>query len=384
MQFTLLILINFLMSAAYQLVTPLFAAYLNSQGTALEMTGILTGTFFFASLAVRPFCGRWADGRHKKTLLVGAAVLMTGCAAGYAAGKTLPVLLASRLIHGAAFAVGSTVSLSLSAACIPNKRLGQGMGLFGLGQTAAVAAGPALGLLLQGRFGAAGAFWGAAVCLAFTTLLAAGVRVGPAQQKSRPTRPSRRLLLIAALFIVFGALNGMDAAYVWIYAQQKGMGNIGWYFLIITALLLVSRPLLGRLADRKGLSVALLPAFFCAGLFCLAMWRMNGPVWLALGGICKGLTLGASQPALQAACLRAAGREHPGNAAAAFYMGADLGQGMGPVAGALVARPWGYGTMYLALLLPLVLAALACGWMKKRGILPGLGAQTSGNTSSSA
>ena len=56
-----------------------------------------------------------------------------------ALGASLPVLMAIRVLHGVAFAVSGTLSMSFATSFVPDDRIGSAVGYLGLGQAIATA-----------------------------------------------------------------------------------------------------------------------------------------------------------------------------------------------------------------------------------------------------
>ena len=77
-----------------------------------------------------------------------------------------------------------------------------------------------------------------------------------------------------------------------------------------------------------------------------------GALWMvSLAAVLKAMGQGSGQPTLQAASLKLLPPEKSGVASSTFYIGGDVGQGLGPMlAGAMVgacgADSAGYGVMF--------------------------------------
>lgn len=364
MLFFLLIAYNFFVSSAYQLATALFVDHLQSHNFNIAVSALVTALFFFSSCIMRPASGRWAQCRAKP-LVLWPALGMALCALVYALSTNIWLLSLARVAHGAAFAVATTASMAMFSRRLPKDKMGLGMGVFGLGQTLAVGAGPALGLFLKNNWADAGAFWGAATMLALATIIAFFL---PADNsgglQDRPASINKRLYAIAGIFVAFGMLNGLDSALILPYARASQWGDIGWYFVAVAAVLAMARPFFGRLADKHGMLAAMAPAYVCAAAFCAVLIFAQGPWALVGAAVLKGVALGASQPVLQAACVNQSGADRGG--AAAFYMGADAGQGLGPLVGGIMVQglgfKWAYGVLAgpLAASLLLFISAKGC------------------------
>ena len=67
-------------------------------------------------------------------------------------------------------------------------------------------------------------------------------------------------------------------------------------------------------------------------------------------GILRAIGQGAAQPSLQAGCINRVGRDRSGVATSTYFLGGDVGQGIGPMIGGLilaqVAGNMGYQLMF--------------------------------------
>ena len=72
-------------------------------------------------------------------------------------------------------------------------------------------------------------------------------------------------------------------------------------------------------------------------------------------------------PVLQAKVLNTVSEERRGAAASTFYLGADLGQAIGPIAGGMLVQGIGYANMYMSFMIPLILILLLFMFVQVRG-----------------
>jgi MFS family permease len=95
---------------------------------------------------------------HGRMLLAGIT-LFTVASAACGMAPSLPILIASRVLHGVGGAVLMAVTAALVRETVPTERTGRAMGLLGTMSAFGTALGPSLGGALIGGFGWRAVFW---------------------------------------------------------------------------------------------------------------------------------------------------------------------------------------------------------------------------------
>ena len=72
----------------------------------------------------------------------------------------------------------------------------------------------------------------------------------------------------------------------------------------------------------------------------------EGIVIVLLSEIIRSIGQGTAMPALQTECIRTVGVEQSGVATSTYYLGGDVGQGIGPMIGGVVVGSMGYEGMF--------------------------------------
>lgn len=364
-------LINLFVSISFAMVSTTISRYVHGIGMSVAIAGAITGAFSIAAMVIRPFSGFMSDRFDHKRLLVFSTLVMVLCTFCYGFTRDGVALLALRVVHGMAFGVSSTVNMALIPGIVPEKRIGEAISYFGLGQSLAVAVGPSIGLGLANTGG-----------FTLTFFVSAAIALGGAvlamlldfqdEETNRLKRDNPRLtirlrdiiarecLLYAAIDVAIASTGGLESSFMGLYGVSIGMENIGWYFTISAVTLAVSRLLLGRIADRKGLNFVLYPGLAMIVTGFLLLWQQTAPWMIALAAIVKTLGVGIVRPALQAASVKAVPPERRGAAASTYYIGSDIGQGTAPVIGGRIVDMTGgnYGLMFGLYTLPLIAAGI--------------------------
>jgi MFS family permease len=150
-----------------------------------------------------------------------------------------------------------------------------------------------------------------------------------------------------------------------LYGRAEGVSNPGFFFTIYALVMLLSRPVSGRLSDRVGRIAVAGPGmvFIGAGLGLLAF---SGQWWsLALSAVILGVGLGAAMPALMALMIDLVEPAERGGAMSTFGIGMDVGIGIGSVVQGMVAEAYGFEAAF-GLTAVLTLLSVAAYWGAKR------------------
>ena len=153
--------------------------------------------------------------------------------------------------------------------------------------------------------------------------------------------------------MVLSGASGLASTYLALLGETRGIAGAGYYFTILAMIMLVLRPLSGRLSDRRGLALTLVPALACEVVGLALIAAAHSAAQISCAAIFLAVALGCGQPSLQAACIRKLGKARSSVATGTYYLGADVGQGFGPMPGispnpCRVCDFWPGGRAYLA------------------------------------
>ena len=375
-----------LVSMGFYMVMPLLAKYAIQHGASVPAAGVIVGMFSITALFVRPAAGIISDRFNKKTVFIAATATIGLSLTGYGLSPGIAPLVVFRLIHAVAFSVNSTVSLALAAQIVPKKRTGEGIGYFGIGHIIATAVGPAVGQYIGESFGLSASFLiaGAATLAASAMIFALPVNgqkapdPGEKQEKGIVGETDKRIriadliavqvLPLAFFGSVFSMFNGTVGSYLVLLGEERGIADISLYFTINAAALILVRFTAGRVYDRYGLSAVLIPSFILAAAAAAFIGFAQALPIILAAAVIKAFAQGSAQPSIQAECIRMLPNGRSGVATSTYYIGADIGQGLGPMLAGLIASLWGYEVMF-ASCAGVFLAALLfyCAGLYKQG-----------------
>lgn len=358
--FALLLLSQALYFVGVYLLLPTLPLYAVELGGAEASAGMVLGFFTFAAMVVRPVTGWALDTYGRRAILFGGLglSLLTILAHEWAAG--IGLLLALRLLHGVGFGFDTTAGGTLASDLAPAPRLGESMGYFTLAMGLPMAVAPAVGLALTHDGDFTYLFLLAAGLTGAALLTAGLIRVPRVERAgarlSVRTLVERSSLLPATGILLLTMTYAPILAFIALYGEERGIGNVGPFFAVFAVVLAVVRPLSGRLADRWGyLRTATLGlGFAAAGLVALAL--ADDLPTILTAGVLYGAGYGTSQPSLQALTVYGVAPARRGAAMAAFFFAYDLGIALGSIGGGFLAAWISLSGVYWAALAPAAVA----------------------------
>lgn len=359
--FIMITLANFFIFLGFQMLLPVLPVYATKLGGTDASAGLVVGVFTLSAVLMRPIAGRLLDQHGRRGVYLSGLVLFLISVIAYHWVPTVLLLLILRFIHGFGWGAASTASGTIATDIIPKSRLGEGMGFFGLTNSLSMALAPALGLSIMKWSGFDAVFIISATAVVIAILLAFPIKYHTPVSEASPQRSNffEKAALLPGVLILFVTMTyGSVVAFIALYADSRGVQNIGLFFTVYAIALMVSRPLFGRLADRKGYSAAIIPGMLGVLATMLILYFSASLSAFLAAAVIYGLGFGAVQPSLQAMAVRTVTPFRRGAANATFMVGFDLGIGLGSMIWGAVAELTGYQAIYLWAMVPAGIAIL--------------------------
>lgn len=323
--------------------------------------GLVVGLSSIAAVATRLLSARALDRRGRRPFALGGLALFAAATALLPLAASLAPLLALRAVQGVGWGFATTAIASLVADLAPASRRGEAIGIWGLAPTVAMALGPAAGGGLTRLGGAPAAFLGTALLF----LVAMGLMIPVAEP--RHAAPARRreifprgAILPCTVLFLSSLSYGAIIAFVPV-ELGSGPGRTGTYFTVYAVSILFVRPFTGRLSDRHGRRVVVVPGLLAGAAGVALTGFAHGAGGLAVAAALYGAGMsGLAFPALTAWTVDRSG-EARGAAMAAFYGSYDLAIALGAFAFGPVYERFGFAVVNLAGAAGIVAAALLAG-----------------------
>ena len=355
--FLLLIALSLTTSLGYSMISTLVSSYAVSFGAQISAAGVVAGIFSISALLCRPFGGFITDLMNKKWLCVLTTVSIALIMAAYSLCSNMWPLMAVRIFHGAVFGLNSTVNMALATEYIPEDRMGQGLGYYGLGQVLSQIIGPSIGSEIKNLFGYHTLF----VTVSVITFLASVLLIlafpydnaarKKTQEASRPRFTLNQLIAKECIFYaliagLFSMSNGIVNSFLVLLGEEKGIANISLFFFTNAVMLFLLRLAAGRVTDRIKLLPIVNLSLITGALSMILIGKAPVLTVILAAAAIKAFGNVGGQISLQSACVKKVDAARIGVATSTYFIGADIGQGFGPVWGGKIAQTFGYPAVF--------------------------------------
>ncbi|MBQ6367113.1 MAG: MFS transporter [Erysipelotrichaceae bacterium] len=321
-----------------------FASYMWNSKT---LGGLLTSFFNIGSIVMAFLSGPMIQKVGKKTSIVIFSLLYAAATVLFILMPTESVSMGARVLQGIAKGVITVACASVVAEVTPDEQMNQGMGIFGLGSTAAMAFGPMLALTLVGDNNNYPAmFTGCAAIAAFGALFALGIKYKPKAAKETSSAAAGKeykgvwkLIEKAALLpsinhTIFFASYACVLVFITVYAQEMlklSSSQISLFYTAAAITMLIVRTFAGKIADTRGELAVIVPGHFAIILllmilsfFCREPGPLTYPLFLLCGAL-YGVGSACVQPSMNAIAIVDSPAERSSIANATFYFMMDFG-----------------------------------------------------------
>ena len=249
--------------SAFQLL-PTAPFHILKLGGSQTAAGLFLGFLTYASAISAPITGALGDRFGKRRVLIIASVAITIFSLLYSIAPTYQMLLAIVLVHGVFWSGLLSSSSSYIVDIVPKSRRAEGLGYSGFASILAVAVAPWIGLYVFDHGG-----W-RMMCIesAVLNIIMAAIawRLPPDRRHEGPARSLHprdliewRILIGAVTLFLYSFSYGGITSFVAVYAEHVGVTPRALYFTVFSLAILVTRPFIGRYADRIGHTRLIVP-----------------------------------------------------------------------------------------------------------------------------
>lgn len=352
----------FLLFLSLQMLLSSFPAYVKDEfHTGNIQASLVTSVFALAAILSRFATAPLMQYVARIKLLVAGLVIAAATTALYATAGSFAMLLSLRIGYGIGFGMASTILPTLVSRIIPLRRMGEGIGYFGLSTSLAMSIGPSIGLNVMKQAG----FLPLTMIRMITSLVIFPVlwlsrskrtyatedQVKPDQQAIPPTSKAKprfnRKLLFPVLLNVFLSITYSGLlSFLALFGDFVHIKQVGLFFLFNAITIILVRPFSGRIFDRYGHASVLIPSGLFVTASMLVLSNTHAMPMLIVSALLYGAGFGAIQPTIQAWMLRSSKPEQYGMANSMFYNSTDFGVAVGAILLGAISSVTNYSVMY--------------------------------------
>ncbi len=357
-EYVIIGLVNFLTAMNFYLLMIIVSEYaMNRFDSTPGEAGFAASIFIIGALVARLFAGKWMVRIGYKQMLQAGVLACLIMTLFYFWVNTVIVLLLVRFLHGAAFGITTTAAATIVADIIPPERRGEGIGYYSLSQTIATAIGPFVGIFLSQHGSYSMIFAACSLVAGISLLMSPFLSLRPKVYAEEPMQGTRgfrlskfvetRVIPIAIVCLLIYLGYSSIVSFLTVYAKEIHLVDAAsFFFIVYAALVLISRPVVGRLFDLKGENTIMYLAIlvFALGVFLLS--RSYHGYELLLAAALVGLGFGAIQSSTQAIAVQITPLHRLGLANSTYFMFSDIGMGIGPLLVGFIIPFIGYRGMY--------------------------------------
>ena len=320
--------------AYYALLVPV-PVYLNHIGLSDWEIGVILGAFGVAALISRPLAGMFSDCYGGRVvMLFGAGALILGVF-GMSVTIQPTLLFICRLLQAIGYAAFTTAATALIAALATPEKRGSSLAFFGISVNTSMAIIPGMITSLMTYFTLQGIFWLAGVITVMTGIVVSisvprtsRIKVLNVNWQAIYAIP-QELWVPMALTILFGVGYGAFIQFLPLLAERREIGSAGVVFTVYGISIILTRLTTGKLLDQGPRHRLMLPAILILSTSLMGFAFGPSQMWIFISAGLMALSSGILHPALIAMHVDRLTETAAGRATGVFYIGFDLGIGMG-------------------------------------------------------
>lgn len=361
---------NLFIFMSFQMLIPTLPPYIKSIGASGTEIGLVTALFSIGAVLSRPFIGFLLEYRARKPLVLIGALLLLLITFLYPLSQVVVIFLGFRLLHGLAWGWSTTVNGTAAVDVVPNSRLGEGMGYYGLSITIGMIIAPSLGIFLfqvtsfENLVYISGALGVIALIPLGTVQYQTPDEVLNAKREDLKFTYLGSLVEKSGWFPAFVTLMvclgyGAIVTFIVIFAEERRIDQIFLFYLFNAILASFSRPVAGKWFDRKGprgLVIVTIAVTFI-GMWVLSFAHSN--LMIAVAGVLFGIGFGSLIPTLQSWTLSmTTPSNRRGVANGMFFSSIDLGIGISGFVFGVMAQYFSIAALFQISSLFLIIALI--------------------------
>ena len=334
--------------SAFQLL-PTAPFHIIDLGGSTFASGLFLGFLTYASAFSAPVTGAFADRFGQRRILIVTSLALALFSMGYAVLTGYRLMLALAIVHGIFWSGLLSASAAYMTNLLPEQRRAEGIGYWGLSSVAAIAVAPTVGFWIYRR----GWFWLCVLGAALNVIMAV---IAFNLQRDRPVRVRSarragrllewRVLIISGCLFLYSFGYGGITSFTAMYADANGVTPKSLYLTTLAIVILLTRPMAGRLGDQYGYRRVFIPCLvlITMGMACLAVGGSRS--WMIASAVLFGTGFGTAYPVYVGYVMQNVAAERRGAAFGAILAAFDTGIGTGSTTIGWLIQRFGYASAF--------------------------------------
>ncbi|WP_342744193.1 MFS transporter [Oceanobacillus senegalensis] len=349
---------SFFIALVYFLLVTTLAVYAIQQFNASEsMAGFAASIFVIGAVFSRLFTGRYMETIGRQKVLYAGLFLFLAATLLYFTEMNLYLLLLIRFIHGAAFGISTTALATVIIDIIPKERRGEGISYFSLSATLATSIGPFLGLYISQHGDFSMIFILCTILSMISVIISLFLKIPRSVMTDDQDNSlkgfkllsffEKKAVPISLMITIMGFIYSGILSFITAYATEINLTEAAsFFFLVYSIVLLISRPVTGKLLDIKGDNFVIYPAILSFAIGLLILSQSYNSFTLLLASVFIALGFGTMQSCFQAIAIKESPKHRIGLATSTYFICMDLGVGMGPFILGSIIPLFGFRGLY--------------------------------------
>jgi len=336
----------------------LFPLFITSHGGSKADIGVIMGAMALSPVLCRPWISEMVDKIGRKRSYTVGCLIMSALPLAYLffngdlTDFYLPLLLV-RLLHGVGLAICFTSVFTYIVDIVPQGRLNEGVGMFGVSGLTGMAIGPFIAEIIIREFGFSHFFLAAAAMAALGLMFQLPLPETYVHASHEPSQTffsllrRKKILMVAMLALLFGFGLAASSGFVAPFAKERQILFVSLYYVSYSGAAVMTRLFGGRLADRTGEERIIPGALLLAGGGLLTLIFLGGPFVLILSGLLFGCGHGFLFPCLNTLAVRNEPVKIRGKITGVFTGGIDTGVFVGSIVLGFIGEWAGFRALFL-------------------------------------
>lgn len=364
-------IINFIVYLVYYLLMVIIAVIAHDQlNASFAEAGFASGIYIIGTLLARLIMGKQLELWGRKFVVRAGAIFYLVTTIAYLFIPSISVMYLIRLLNGFAYGMTSTAANAIVTAYIPERKKGEGINYYGLSTSLAAAIGPFIGLILLSTTNFDFIVIFSSILILLSTIAIFSIKITNIKLTDEHKESLKKwtfssfveskALFIAAIGFLMGLSYSSVLSFLSSYAEEINLISISSFFFVVYALVVtLTRPMSGRIFDLKGENYVMYPSYIFLALGLLVLAATTDGIVLLVAGAFIGLGYGTFMSNGQAIVLKLVASHRIGIALSTYFIGLDLGLGVGPYVLGDLHAILGFRQLYIVCaIIPVICAIL--------------------------